>query len=88
MLVDVGDLPVQEIRDCGVDDKRLMEVVSDSVKSIMEEVSVKCLFLSFYFNPNIHVLYVYCVAGMIMNQATFLPFHFLTKQKLKIYEIS
>lgn len=39
MLTDVGDVPVQEIRDCGVDDDRLMNVISESVKSVMEEVS-------------------------------------------------
>ena len=43
VLTDVGDLPVQEIRDCGVDDDRLMNVISDSVKLVMEEV--RCPFL-------------------------------------------
>lgn len=38
MLTDVGDVPVQEIRDCGVDDDRLMSVISESVKLVMEEV--------------------------------------------------
>ena len=38
VLTDVGDLPVQEIRDCGVDDDRLMNVISDSVKLVMQEV--------------------------------------------------
>lgn len=38
VLTDVGDVPVQEIRDCGVDDDRLMNVISDSVKLVMEEV--------------------------------------------------
>lgn len=38
MLTDVGDLPVQEIRDCGVDDTRLMNIVSESVKLVMEQV--------------------------------------------------
>lgn len=40
VLTDVGDVPVQEIRDCGIDDDRLMNVISDSVKIVMEEVSV------------------------------------------------
>ena len=40
VLTDVGDVPVQEIRDCGVDDDRLMSVVSESVKLVMEEVIV------------------------------------------------
>ncbi|CAH8272608.1 unnamed protein product [Arabidopsis lyrata] len=39
VLSDVGDIPVQEIREMGVDDDRLMNVVSDSVKLVMEEVS-------------------------------------------------
>lgn len=43
VLTDVGDVPVQEIRDCGVDDDRLMNVISDSVKLVMEEV--RCPFL-------------------------------------------
>lgn len=38
VLTDVGDVPVQEIRDCGVDDDRLMSVISESVKLVMEEV--------------------------------------------------
>ncbi|MFQ6639957.1 hypothetical protein Gotur_016019 [Gossypium turneri] len=37
VLTDVGDVPVQEIRDCGVDDDRLMSVISESVKLVMEE---------------------------------------------------
>ena len=43
VLTDVGDVPVQEIRDCGVDDDRLMNVISNSVKLVMEEV--RCPFL-------------------------------------------
>lgn len=39
VLTDVGDVPVQEIRDCGVDDDRLMNIISESVKLVMEEVS-------------------------------------------------
>ena len=38
VLTDVGDVPVQEIRDCDVDDDRLMNVISDSVKLVMQEV--------------------------------------------------
>ncbi|EXB76234.1 hypothetical protein L484_025588 [Morus notabilis] len=37
VLTDVGDVPVQEIRDCGVEDDRLMNVVSESVKLVMEQ---------------------------------------------------
>lgn len=39
MLTDVGDVPVQELRDCGVDDDRLMNIISESVKLVMEQVS-------------------------------------------------
>ncbi|XP_043718089.1 arginase 1, mitochondrial-like [Telopea speciosissima] len=45
VLTDVGDLPVQEIRDCGVDDDRLMKTISDSVKLVMEEVPLRPLVL-------------------------------------------
>jgi hypothetical protein len=41
-MTDVGDVPIQEIRDCGVDDDRLMNIVSDSVKIVMEEVISYC----------------------------------------------
>ncbi|KHN14119.1 Arginase [Glycine soja] len=37
VLTDVGDVPIQEIRDCGVDDHRLMNVIGESVKLVMEE---------------------------------------------------
>jgi arginase len=40
VLTDVGDVPIQEIRDCGVEDDRLMHVISESVKTVMEEVSI------------------------------------------------
>lgn len=46
VLTDVGDVPVQEIRDCGVDDDRLMSAISESVKLVMEEVS--CCLASFF----------------------------------------
>lgn len=46
MLTDVGDVPVQEIRDCGVDDDRLMKIISESVKLVMEEVSHILLYVS------------------------------------------
>lgn len=55
VLTDVGDVPVQEIRDCGVDDDRLMNVISESVKLVMEEVnsssfpSLYALFCDFLF---------------------------------------
>lgn len=40
VLTDVGDVPIHEIRDCGVEDDRLMHVISESVKTVMEEVSI------------------------------------------------
>lgn len=46
MLTDVGDVPIQEIRDCGVDDERLMNVISESVKLVMDEVN--CQFVRSY----------------------------------------
>ena len=46
VLTDVGDVPVQEIRDCGVDDDRLMKIISESVKLVMEEVSHILLYVS------------------------------------------
>ncbi|PRQ57572.1 putative arginase [Rosa chinensis] len=42
VLTDVGDVPVQEIRDCGVDDDRLMNVIGESVKLVMEELFRTC----------------------------------------------
>jgi len=38
VLTDAGDVPVQEMRDCGVSDERLMRTVSDSVRLVMAEV--------------------------------------------------
>ncbi|KAL6650212.1 hypothetical protein ACP70R_009137 [Stipagrostis hirtigluma subsp. patula] len=40
VLTDVGDVPIQEIRDCGVEDDRLMNVISESVKTVMEEAEI------------------------------------------------
>jgi len=40
VLTDVGDVPIQEIRDCGVEDDRLMHVISESVKTVMEGFSI------------------------------------------------
>ncbi|GAU25655.1 hypothetical protein TSUD_265820 [Trifolium subterraneum] len=45
VLTDVGDVPIQEIRDCGVDDHRLMNVISESVKLVMEEDPLRPLVL-------------------------------------------
>lgn len=50
VLTDVGDVPVQEIRDCGVDDDKLMDVISESVKLVMEQVHFFLfIFYSFVF---------------------------------------
>ncbi|KAK6918550.1 Ureohydrolase [Dillenia turbinata] len=45
VLTDVGDVPVQEIRDCGVDDDKLMNIISESVKLVMEEPPLRPLVL-------------------------------------------
>ncbi|CAI8592055.1 unnamed protein product [Vicia faba] len=45
VLTDVGDVPIQEIRDCGLDDKRLMSVIGESVKLVMEEAPLRPLVL-------------------------------------------
>jgi len=47
VITNVGDVPIEEIRDCGVDDKRLANVISESVKLVMDEVIVNicCLML-------------------------------------------
>ncbi|KAL9234379.1 hypothetical protein vseg_009259 [Gypsophila vaccaria] len=45
VLTDVGDVPVQEIRDCGVDDERLMNIISESVKLVMAEEPLRPLVL-------------------------------------------
>lgn len=45
VLTDVGDVPVQEIRDSGVGDDRLMNVISESVKLVMAEDPLRPLVL-------------------------------------------
>ncbi|KAJ1413609.1 Ureohydrolase, manganese-binding site [Sesbania bispinosa] len=45
VLTDVGDVPIQEIQDCGVDDDRLMNVISEAVKLVMEEDPLRPLVL-------------------------------------------
>ncbi|NP_001140646.1 Arginase 1, mitochondrial [Zea mays] len=45
VLTDVGDVPIHEIRDCGVEDDRLMHVISESVKTVMEEEPLRPLVL-------------------------------------------
>lgn len=45
VLTDVGDVPIQELRDCGVDDDRLMNIISESVKLVMEQDPLRPLVL-------------------------------------------
>ncbi|KAK8963183.1 Arginase [Platanthera guangdongensis] len=45
VLTDVGDVPVQEIRDCGINDDKLMNIISESVKIVMEEETLHPLIL-------------------------------------------
>eukprot|EP00271_Cylindrocystis_brebissonii_P016949 TRINITY_DN4200_c0_g1_i2.p1 TRINITY_DN4200_c0_g1~~TRINITY_DN4200_c0_g1_i2.p1 ORF type:complete len:270 (+),score=34.90 TRINITY_DN4200_c0_g1_i2:152-961(+) len=45
VLTDCGDVPVQEIRDSGVDDARLMRIISDSIKLVMAESPLRPLVL-------------------------------------------
>jgi len=45
VLSDAGDVPIQEMRDCGIEDERLMKTVSDSVKIVMEEPPLRPLVL-------------------------------------------
>ncbi|KAK1262749.1 Arginase [Acorus gramineus] len=45
VLTDVGDVPIQELRDCGIGDDRLMNIISESVKLVMEEDPLRPLVL-------------------------------------------
>jgi arginase len=45
VITNIGDVPIEEIRDCGVDDKRLASVISESVKLVMEEDPLRPLVL-------------------------------------------
>ncbi|AES87366.2 putative arginase [Medicago truncatula] len=45
VITNVGDVPIEEIRDCGVDDKRLANVISESVKLVMDEDPLRPLVL-------------------------------------------
>lgn len=48
LLTDVGDVPVQELRDCGINDEKLMAIISDSIKLVMEEVSITFVRIMFW----------------------------------------
>ncbi|CAM6085616.1 unnamed protein product [Calypogeia fissa] len=43
IMTDVGDVPIQEMRACGVDDKRLMQTITDAVKLVMDEAPLRPL---------------------------------------------
>ncbi|KAI5065941.1 hypothetical protein GOP47_0018565 [Adiantum capillus-veneris] len=45
VLTDVGDVPIQEMRDCGIRDELLMTTISDSVKLVMNESPLRPLIL-------------------------------------------
>jgi arginase len=45
ILTDVGDVPVQEMRGCGVTDEVLMRTITDSVKLVMDEPPLRPLVL-------------------------------------------
>nr|GMD65077.1 arginase 1, mitochondrial [Ipomoea batatas] len=45
VLTDVGDVPIQELRDCGINDDALMDIISESVKLVMEESPLRPLVL-------------------------------------------
>lgn len=59
ILTNVGDVPIQEIRDCGVDEDRLMNVISESVKLVMDEVSYPFQAIrGFYFDHLWHYILI------------------------------
>ena len=37
VLSDVGDVPIQEMKDCGIEEEIFMKTISDSIKIVMEE---------------------------------------------------
>ncbi|GBG90544.1 hypothetical protein CBR_g50887 [Chara braunii] len=45
ILTDAGDVPVQELRDCNVDDVLLMKTISDAVAVVMQEKPLRPLVL-------------------------------------------
>lgn len=49
MIADVGDVPVQDIRDFGVKDDRLTKLIRDSVKIVMDQVYTLLIFETLYF---------------------------------------
>lgn len=81
MLTDVGDVPVQELRDCGVNDDKLMNIISESVKLVMEEVShrfCRLLVYSFFFKVHCWIQIFWCITmGLGVFVLTVFPFLFL-----------
>ncbi|KAH9330505.1 hypothetical protein KI387_002613, partial [Taxus chinensis] len=45
VLTDVGDIPIQEMQDCGINDEILMKVIGDYVKCVMQEFPLRPLVL-------------------------------------------
>jgi arginase len=45
VLTDVGDVPIQEMRGCGIGDEVLMRTITDSVKLVMDEPPLRPLVL-------------------------------------------
>ena len=45
VLTDVGDIPIQDLRDCGVDDDGLFKIIGESVKTVMNEGVMRPLVL-------------------------------------------
>ncbi|EFJ37771.1 hypothetical protein SELMODRAFT_73545 [Selaginella moellendorffii] len=45
ILTDVGDVQIQEMRSCGVEDEALMQIISDSVKLVMDQPPLTPLIL-------------------------------------------
>eukprot|EP00850_Spirogloea_muscicola_P021649 SM000257S08633 [mRNA] locus=s257:65975:68022:+ [translate_table: standard] len=45
VMTDAGDVPIQELRDCGVNDEGLMRIVSNAVKLVMAEAPLRPLVL-------------------------------------------
>lgn len=47
MFADVGDIPIQDIRNLGVSEERIMNFISDSVKIVMNHVYLLILYFIF-----------------------------------------
>lgn len=47
MFADVGDVPIQDMQNLGVNEARLMDFISDSVKIVMNHVYLLIIFFIF-----------------------------------------